>query len=358
MRSQNLGSALNGKKLIILFDSIEDYEKIEADEFLESLERIEEQIRARKIHTERVVVRDSVEEALKDFDPNDVVIFNWCERFNFEDKLIHKVPEELDRLGYVYTGCNSEALQVTQNKMLTKQLLVKNKVPVPAYKIYKRGGEFLKNWNIFPAMVKPVEEHCSNGITKDSVVDNYEQLVERVDYVLKNFDGAVMIEEFVDGPEFMVGLWGSSSDNVEVLPIVQLDYSAVTDYHDSIYSFDAKWNPASDVYSAIKQICPPEIDKELLERVETAAINAFNSTKCSNYGRLEIRVKNGIPYVLDVNSNPDMMGPNEFILSANKVGYTHGDIFIKLCELALAASVSVPSMPITISSGRAKSSNA
>jgi hypothetical protein len=74
-----------------------------------------------------VFVKNDVEKVLRKFDPNEVVIFNWCEALNFVDKDMYKIPEELDRLGFIYTGSNSEALQLTQSKVLTKQILIKNK---------------------------------------------------------------------------------------------------------------------------------------------------------------------------------------------------------------------------------------
>lgn len=326
---------LNGRKLIILSDSIEDYTDEERAEFLATLYDLEKDIQDHGVDVETVYVKDNIKRAMKDYDPANVVVFNWCEAINGNDRLYYKVPMILEELGFVYTGSTGEAFKNNQNKIITKKLLMKNGVKVPEYKEYKLGDDF-SDWNIFPAIIKPINEHCSNGITRESVVMTADELQISANKILNTFSSGVLVEEFLDGSEYMVGLWGS--DEYEVLPLVELDYSEVADEKDRIFSYEAKWDKSSDVFEDVTQHCPAVLDFALEQKIKDIAVLAFISTGCSNYGRLEIRLKNGVPYVLDVNANPDMMGPNEMILAASKLGYSHGEMFLKIAQLALEAS--------------------
>lgn len=342
---------LGGRKLIILSDSIEDYTDEERSEFLSTLYELESDIQNHGVEVETVYVKDNIKRAMKDYDPAGVVVFNWCEAINGNDRLYYKVPMILEELGFVYTGSTGEAFKNNQNKIITKKLLMKNGVKFPEYKEYKLGDNF-SDWEIFPAIIKPINEHCSNGITRDSVVKNSDELCKSANNILSVYKSGVIVEEFVDGAEYMVGLWGS--DEYEVLPLVELDYSHIDDEKDRIFSFDAKWDRESPVFSKLMQRCPAAISQELEQKIKDTAVLAFISTGCSNYGRLEIRLKNGVPYVLDVNANPDMMGPNEMILAASKLGYTHGEMFLKIAQLALEASEQVEPTQVIVKTYKSK----
>lgn len=323
---------INNRKIIILYDSTERWIPEDIVEFDTALANIISQIKARGVEVEAVVLRGSVVEALKPYDPSKVVVFNWCDQLNFSDDLAYTIPDELEKLHFCYTGSNSKALKLSEDKKTVKDLLVKNNISTPKYLIVNSVND-LTNWTNFPAIVKPAGEHCSNGITKDSVVDSLPQLKERVAHILEEFPAGVIVEEFIGGSEYLIAIWGA--EEFEALPIVELDYTRVNDYHERIYSFDAKWNPKSEIFTAVRQTCPAVIEPALEGSIKELAVDAFKVLGCDNYGRLEVRVKNGIPYVIDINPNSDMMGPNEMILSAAKLGYTHGDIFIKLCQFAL-----------------------
>jgi D-alanine-D-alanine ligase len=323
---------LNGREIVILYDSIERWIPEDIIEFEQALKKIQAQIKARGISVKTAMVSDNVEKALSGFDPKTVVVFNWCDALNFNDKDSYKIAQELERLHFCYTGSSADAIKLSENKIQVKEILLKNNISTPRYKIFHDTHD-VSSWTIFPAIVKPAGEHCSNGITKDSVVDTREELAKRVDYVLGEFSHGVLVEEFISGSEYMVAIWGAN--DFEVLPIVELNYDAVSDYHERIYSFDAKWNPNATVFTAIKQRCPAQVSANMELEIKSLAVRAFKALGCDNYGRLEIRVKDDVPYVIDINPNSDMMGPNEMILAAEKLGYSHGDIFIKLCQFAL-----------------------
>lgn len=333
---------LKGKEIIILFDYLEKFEQPDIDHINKQLNLYKSKIEEKRFVTHLVSVKDSIQDALKDFDPSKVVVFNWCEQFSDIPKSYHLIPAALEKMGFYYTGCDSACLELTQDKIATKEVLLKNKVSTPFSKVYKRGGKFLNGWHRFPSIVKPQLEHSSEGISKESIVDNTEQLIERVNFVIKNYKGGALVEEYINGPEYLVSVWGNEG-HIEALPLVQLDYSAIDDYHNKIYSYDAKFNEKAVEYHSIKAVLVLDMDKDLEEKIKKVAIDAYIKTGCSGYARIDTRVSaDGIPYVLDVNANPDVsVIGSEFLMSASGVGFDYGDTVLKLCELALKREMNV-----------------
>src|SRR3990170_3614610 len=125
------------------------------------------------------------------------------------------IPPILEARQLAYTGSDAWALSATQDKGYTKQILLENKIPTPVSKVYERA--VLNGWRRYPAIVKPAREHCSFGITREAVVDSPQQLKDRVQYVLDTWKGPALVEDFIDGVEYNVGLWGNG--DLEVLPI-------------------------------------------------------------------------------------------------------------------------------------------
>jgi len=328
--------ALSGKEIIILYDYIEKFgDEAEIELNKQLLKQLQNEIKELGFKSHLVSIKDDMYGPLKKFDPDKVVVFNWCEQFGDTPKTYHVIPYELDQMGFYYTGCGHDALLLTQDKIATKEVMVKGKVPTPVYKVYKRAGKFLNGWHFFPSIVKPESEHSSYGITKESVVDDHEQLTSQINYVLKNYEGGALVEQFINGTEYMVSVWGNTTEDIEVLPLLELNFDEIKDYHNKIYSYNAKWDSSSMEFSAIVPLCPAPVDKETETRIKDAAKLAYLKTGCFGYARIDIRVENGFPYVVDVNANPDMTAESEFVTSAAALGYNYGGTILKLCEIAL-----------------------
>jgi len=277
-----------------------------------------------------IAVKRDVAGALKGLDPRDTVVFNWCEGLDGEPNNYEAVPPILEELGFAYTGAGAWSLRTTQRKGLTKDVLLENKIPTPVSKMYDRA--ILNGWRRYPAMVKPANEHCSYGITRDSVVDNAQQLKDRVQYILDTWKGPALAEDFIDGIEYNVSVWGGST--LSVLPLAAIDYGIFTDYHDRLCSFDAKWNPDSEAYRLTGVTCPAPVDPVLKRRLERTAIKAFQALRLRDYGRIDMRVRNGVPYVLDVNANPDVTMEGGFARSARVAGYDYGRMAAQILSFA------------------------
>jgi D-alanine-D-alanine ligase len=338
MNHAELFPALRGKDIVILFDYLEKFSPEDIVEMNEDLNLLKHHIENHGFKVHFASVKNSVSEALADFDPDKVVVFNWCEQIGDNKKSFHLVPYELDKLGFYYTGCDGPCIELTTDKIATKEVLVKGKVPTPISKVYKKMGKHLNGWHNFPSIVKPQAEHSSTGITRDSIIHNTEELIERVNYVIKNYGGGALVEEFIDGPEYFVAIYGY--DNPQTLPIIQLDYSEIKNHEDRIYSYNAKWEKDAPEYNLIKAVVP-DLDASVSESLQKAALAAYKKTGCSGYARIDMRYKDGISYVLDVNSNPDMTTLSEVIMAANHIGLSYGELVLKLCDMAMQREMNI-----------------
>ena len=116
--------------------------------------------------------------------------------------------------------------------------------------LHLNGGVFsstcVDDWDLFPAIVKPAFEHYSLGISRESVVESRAELSQRVSYVIAQHQQPVLVEEFIDGREFHVGVVGN--DHLHMLPPAEIDFSVFDDIHDRLCTYEANFVPTSVAY--------------------------------------------------------------------------------------------------------------
>lgn len=315
---------------LILYSILSDWTPDDTIVSQEAVDRMRRGLGAIGIQATPVTIQLDIAGPLKNFDPTECVIFNWCEGLDRDPNAYEIFPRVFEELGFAYTGSDPWALAATQNKGSTKSLLLQYKIPTPVSKVYDRA--VLNGWRRFPALVKPANQHCSFGITRESVVDSSQQLKERVQYVLDTWKEPALVEDFIDGIEYNVSVWGNGTPSV--LPIGAIDYSAFPDYHDRLCTFDAKWNPDSDAYRLTGVQCPAALEPALKRRIEKVALKAYTALRLRDYARIDIRVRNGVPYVLDVNANPDITMEGGFARSARALGYDYGQMTSRILNFA------------------------
>lgn len=318
-------------KALILNSVFSDWSQDDTILSEECLTRMKRGLSVVGIESEVVQIKRDIASPLKKFDPREYVVFNWAEGIDGEPNGYDKIPPVLEELGFAHTGSDAWALAASADKAFTKKLLLENRIPTPVSKTYERA--VLNGWRRYPALVKPATEHCSFGITRDAVVDGPQQLKERIQYVLDTWKCPALVEDFIDGQEFNVSVWGNG-ESAQVLPISMMDYSAFPDYHDRLCTFDAKWNPESEAYRLTAVQCPALLDKTLKRRIERVALTTYKALKIRDYGRVDMRVRNGVPYVLDVNANPDITMEGGFARSCRAAGFDYGQSIAKILTFA------------------------
>lgn len=269
---------------------------------------------------------------LNGFDPETTLIFNWCEGYDGIPWSDAVVAKDMEARGFIYTGANSHTLAKSVNKETVKRILFEAGVPTPPGRALTH--EQAKDWTVFPAMVKPVGQHCSFGVSRASVAESRAELVRQICRVEEEFGSEVLVEPFINGREFHVAVWGNR--NPEALPPVELDYSKYKNIHDRLYTFESKFDPASEGWSGIGWLCPAPTTEELNLALRDVAVRAYRAMRCRDYARMDIRLWNGIPVVLDVNPNADLDPESVMPIAAAELGLDYGKMTYRILEFAAA----------------------
>ncbi|MCW3162702.1 D-alanine--D-alanine ligase [Chryseobacterium oryctis] len=225
-------------------------------------------------------------------DNHEILKFDVC--FN----IIHGTPGEngilqayWDAIGQAYTGCDFYQSALTFNKKDTLAVLSKYGIP-SAKSVYLRKGEEINVDEIvenlgLPVFVKPNQSGSSLGISK---VKEKSELIAATEVAFKE-DDEILIESFLNGMEVSVGVIDYKGETI-VLGITEIVPQ------NEFFDYEAKYEGASE------EITPARIDDETRIRVEEIAKRAYNSLGMSGFSRSEYILMDGIPYMLEMNTNP------------------------------------------------------
>jgi D-alanine-D-alanine ligase len=275
-----------------------------------------------------------VKDALRQYDPNEWIIFQWVEGIEDETGGDARITAELDAMGWTYTGNSHNSLKLSVEKGRVKKVLERWKIPTPPGQEFGSPDE-VKNYDIFPSIVKPVSQHCSAGVTKDAVVHDIEQLKERVAFVREKFEEAALAEKFIPGREINVGVWGNGRPRV--LPLREIDFSTIKDPLRQMVTWDSKWTPDSDEWNAMPVITQPVVSDVLRAKIEAIALKTYHAFDCRDYARVDMRIdEHDQPYVVDVNPNPDICYDGGFAGACNAAGYTYPEAISNIISMAVA----------------------
>ena len=302
------------------------------------LGQIEEALRARGDEPVRVPVDNEVEplvDALRKEQPD--LVFNMAESFAGKSSLESNVAALLNLMGLRYTGSSPSGLIVAGDKTLTKKVLSFHGIKTPQFATVYRGSVDWAGNLHFPVIIKPPQEDASLGITSKSVVRDVKGLLETIERMQKDYDQPALVEEFIDGREFYVGVIGNA--NVEALPVIELDFSGFPADRPKIASWEAKWGDDGEgsgaEFAGTKSVLPDNLDEALVEKMNAVALDAFRALRLRDYARVDMRVRDdGEVYVLEINPNCYLEREAEFARAAAKSGIEYNGLIGRIVELA------------------------
>ncbi len=251
-------------------------------------------------------------------------------KFDVCFNIIHGRPGENGELqaywntiGQKYTGCDFYQSALTFNKKDTLAVLSKYGIP-SAKSIYLRHGEEIDQDQIIqelglPLFVKPNQSGSSLGISK---VKEASELKSALEFAFAE-DEEILIESFLDGMEVSVGVVDFNNETI-VLGITEIVS------HKEFFDYEAKYEGASE------EITPARIDDETRKRVEEIAKRAYNALGMSGFSRSEFIIMNGIPYMLEMNTNPGFSPASILPQQAKIYGISIKDLCGNEVEKALA----------------------
>ncbi|MDH4069171.1 MAG: ATP-grasp domain-containing protein, partial [Ignavibacteria bacterium] len=268
-----------------------------------------------------------VAEALQSFMPRVMagerpgMVFNMAYGIQGQSRYTH-IPAMLEMLGVPYVGSGPQAHAVALDKIMTKIVLRQHGLPTPEFWFFSAPEENMDDVT-FPVIVKPKMEAVSMGMR---VVDNINDLREAVREVIETYRQQALVERFIAGREFAVGLLGNGAD-VETLPVVEFDLGDP----------NAIQSHSNKMKAPIEKICPAKIPDELTQEMKRLARESFRSLGINDFARIDIRMdKDGGISILELNSMASLGLTGSYVFSAKAAGYTYESLVNRMLDVGAA----------------------
>lgn len=256
------------------------------------------------------------------------LVFNLCDEGWNNDafKELH-VPAFLETQGYPYTGAGPACLGMCYDKALVRAIAQLLDVPVPAETFVRLGDQGATLPSVFPAILKPNFGDSSVGITANAVVHDKQAFFSYLEELRRLFPGRpVLVQQFMPGAEYSVGLIGNPDREHKALPILEVDYSRLDSKLPPILGYESKWEPNSPYWTDIKYREADLSDSRLAQMIEYST-RLFERLGCRDYARFDFRADaEGEIRLLEVNPNPGWCWDGKFNLMAGFEGMRYADM--------------------------------
>jgi D-alanine-D-alanine ligase len=252
------------------------------------------------------------------------LVFNIAEGISGRNREAH-VPALCELLGVAYTGSDSATLAIALDKALTKKVLKQHDILTPEFQLMATGRERVSATLRFPVIVKPNAEGTSKGISSASVVDSETTLRPLVRELVDRYRQPVLVEEYITGREFTVGLLGDRRPRVlPPMEIVFKDRSNTRPVYD--YSIKQDWEDHIDYQ------CPARLTPTELKAVERAARETFLALDCRDVARVDLRMDGrGQVYVIEANPLPGLTPDySDLVLIAKAAGMDYRTLIAEI----------------------------
>ncbi len=277
-------------------------------------------------HTVRVIDGNMhVIDQLREFMPRVMagerpgMVFNMAYGIQGVSRYTH-LPAMLEMLGVPYVGSGPQAHGLALDKVIAKMVFDAEGIPTPRFWNFSTPDARFDDLE-FPVIVKPKMEAVSYGIR---VVHDWDELHTAVAEIMAEFQQHVLVEQFIPGREFAVGLLGNSPP--EVLPIVEFDLEGDPN---AIQTADNK-------LSAPKaKICPAPLEEARAEELRALAQRSFGSLGLYDFARIDVRMDaEGRMHVLEINSMASLGTTGSYVHAAKAAGYSYADLVARILDVA------------------------
>ncbi len=257
------------------------------------------------------------------------VVFNMAEGVLGRNRE-SQVPALLELLGIPYTGSDPTALALALDKELAKRLVAAAGIATPPCFLLHTGREALPNGFPFPAIVKPVTEGSSKGVVPKSVVENQHEMREVAREVIERYRQPALVEGYLPGREFTVGLLGESRPRP--LPPMEIVFLNKRKKR-PVYAFEHK----QDWSKEIRYDTPARVDPTLGRELERAAVGAFTALGCRDVARVDLRLDAaGLVNFVELNPLPGLSpGWSDLCLIAASASIDYAELIGRILEPAI-----------------------
>jgi D-alanine-D-alanine ligase len=253
------------------------------------------------------------------------LIFNIAEGVEGRNREA-QVPALCELLGIPYTGSDSATLAIALDKALGKKVLLQHDILTPKFQLMESARERIQPDMKYPLIVKPNAEGSSKGIGSTSIVDNEEDLRAAVKECVERYRQPALVEEYIAGREFTVGLLGDKRPRV--LPPMEIKFKK--DNPRPVYDYTVKQDWEEYVYYE----CPAKLSEAELKAMEKIARATFWALDCRDVARVDMRMDaEGRIYVLEVNPLPGLTPDySDLVLIAKASGMEYDQLIAEIMQ--------------------------
>ncbi|KPJ70312.1 hypothetical protein AMJ51_02300 [Microgenomates bacterium DG_75] len=226
----------------------------------------------------------------------------------------------LELAGVPYTGAGVLASSLGIDKIMFKKIMEQEKIPIPDYLVLKKGVKEFKRLKKFklPFVVKPRNQGSSVGV---SLVRKESELKKALEKAFA-YSVKIIIEEYLTGTEVSCGVLGNKKP--VALPVIEIIPKK------DFFDYEAKYDE-----TMCDEVVPAKISKRLAKQVQSLAIKVFQAIDCRGFGRIDMIISQGKPYVLEINTIPGLTPVSLFPKEAAAAGISYRQLLDQIIELAL-----------------------
>ncbi len=264
------------------------------------------------------------------------IAFMLLEEFHGVVTYDHAIISYLELMQQPYTGCNPRGLLLSKDKALTKKILNYHRIPTPKFAVFPFGKKVRRpNRLDFPLFVKSVVEDASYGISQASIVHDDQALIERVQFVHDHTGGDAIAEQYIDGRELYVGIFGN--DRLQAFPAWEMVFSKMPDDIARIATRSVKWNKKYQEKHGIMTQAAEDLSETTQRKIAQVCKRVYRRLNITGYARMDLRLTDDQQfYVIEANANPNIEYGEDFAESAEHVGIEYDALLQRILNLGLA----------------------
>lgn len=238
-----------------------------------------------------------------------------------------------------YTGATAKPYRITISKPLMKERFVERGIQTPSWQLFTAADAALDlALRDRPLFVKPSDAGGSAGVSFSSIIpaNDGRALRAQLAVVIDGY-GEALVEEYIRGREITVGLLGSGAV-ARALPPLEVRFGDPFPSGSGIRTHESKWDTGSPCYGGFELLCPAPLTPTDERSVLHAARMAYDSVGGVGYGRVDMRLDDRGPFVLEVNMNCYLQGGDDpaddgvFTYAARSAGITFTSLLQQIVD--------------------------
>ncbi len=265
-------------------------------------------------------------EQLQEFMPRVVqgdqpgMVFNMAYGIQGVSRYTH-IPSLLEMLGIPYVGSSPAGHGIALDKVTTKVMIQAAGLPTAPYWVFHNADQIQDDLP-FPVITKPKMEAVSLGI---QVIHDMNSLRSAITRLVEQFKQPILVEQFIPGREFAVGLLGNQDP--ETFPIVEIDLEGDPL---GIQSLEDKLRKPK------QKICPAQVDDKLANELRRLTKETFKVLGIFDFCRVDFRMdQNGNLYILELNSMASLGLTGTYVHAAKVAGHTYESLINRMLDVAV-----------------------